>query len=136
MRVARFGERGDETPKNSKSDFHILSMFHSFFVQKSIPERLHAQIFENTNKSNENSCFLGLRRKFWPFGSIWSIPEGSKKSIFNEYKKEQKQRFVPEASHLPKEAREIGKDSTFCPRTETYRKVDLPMEGQKEEKKS
>ena len=37
---------------------------------------------KKTQNSTENSCFLRLRRKFRPSGSIRAIPEGSKKSLF------------------------------------------------------
>ena len=59
--------------------------FHRFFIDFSSQNRpwndSPHELQERQQNSTENSCFFGLRRKFWPSGSIRAIPEGSKKSL-------------------------------------------------------
>ena len=60
--------------------------FHRFFIDFSSQNRpWNASPHESPKKHRnwtENSCFLRLRRNFWPSGCILSIFFGSKKSLF------------------------------------------------------
>ena len=73
----------------------FFTIFYRFFIDFSSPNRpWNAYPHESPKKHRnwtENSCFLRLRRNFWPSGSISSIFFGSKKSLFCRPKKSRKQ---------------------------------------------
>ena len=64
MRVARLGNGGEETQKNTKERFRFLSIFHRFFAPKSTLERFPARISEKTPKLDGKFLFFEAPEKF------------------------------------------------------------------------
>ena len=64
MRVARLGNGGEETQKNTKERFRFLSIFHRFFLPKSTLARFRARICEKTPKLDGKFLFFEAPEKF------------------------------------------------------------------------
>ena len=142
MPVCVFLEGGD--PHETSYFTMRKLLFH--FLNLCIFSKISSKSWDNTSKTN--FCFK-KPSTMAPGGPFWlpkrsqihvgetRHPKSALKKWFSDHAISWTFFKTPKIlNNPPEEVRKRCKYSTFCPRTETFRKVNLPMEGEKGERRS